>query len=209
MILFSRALAPLAPVLVLPLLMAQIPANAAPVRHSSAGKAAPARAAAPVRPTNTIIPLPLNPVLPAGQRLCSAKTPTGLGYTMLRPATGPMPAEADYVLVNYIGYLAATGEVFDQGKDATFPVGGVIPGFSKGIQMLSKTGIARFCIPAAMGYGDQASGPIPANSDLVFQVELVDYKTAAEVDAIRKAQGAAGQGADQAAPATGSAIPPQ
>jgi hypothetical protein len=141
--------------------MAQIPANAAPVRHSSAGKAAPARAAAaPVRPTNTIIPLPLNPVLPAGQRLCSAKTPTGLGYTMLRPATGPMPAEADYVLVNYIGYLAATGEVFDQGKDATFPVGGVIPGFSKGIQMLSKTGIARFCIPAAMGYGDQASGPI-------------------------------------------------
>jgi FKBP-type peptidyl-prolyl cis-trans isomerase FkpA len=171
-------------------------------------KAAPARAAAaPVRPTNTIIPLPLNPVLPAGQRLCSAKTPTGLGYTMLRPATGPMPAEADYVLVNYIGYLAATGEVFDQGKDATFPVGGVIPGFSKGIQMLSKGSIARFCIPAAMGYGDQASGPIPANSDLVFQVELVDYKTAAEVDAIRKAQGAAG-GAGQAAP-TGSTIPPQ
>jgi FKBP-type peptidyl-prolyl cis-trans isomerase FkpA len=204
MSLFSRALAPLAPVLVLPLLMAQIPANAAPVRHSSAGKAAPARAAAaPVRPTNTIIPLPLNPVLPAGQRLCSAKTPTGLGYTMLRPATGPMPAEADYVLVNYIGYLAATGEVFDQGKDATFPVGGVIPGFSKGIQMLSKTGIARFCIPAAMGYGDQASGPIPANSDLVFQVELVDYKTAAEVDAIRKAQGAAQPAA------AGSTIPPQ
>lgn len=199
MSLFSRALAPLAPVLVLPLLMAQIPANAAPVR-----KAAPARAAAPVRPTNTIIPLPLNPVLPAGQRLCSARTPTGLGYTMLRPATGPMPAEADYVLVNYIGYLAATGEVFDQGKDATFPVGGVIPGFSKGLQILSKTGIARFCIPAAMGYGDQASGPIPANSDLVFQVELVDYKTAAEVAAMRKAQGAA----DQAAPA-GSTVPPQ
>lgn len=200
MSLFSRALAPLAPVLVLPLLMAQIPAHAAPVR-----KAAPARAAAaPVRPTNTIIPLPLNPVLPAGQRLCSAKTPTGLGYTMLRPAAGAMPAEADYVLVNYIGYLAATGEVFDQGKDATFPVNGVIPGFSKGLQMLSKTGIGRFCIPAAMGYGDQASGPIPANSDLVFQVELIDYKTAAEVAAMRKARGET----DQPAPAQGS-IPPQ
>jgi FKBP-type peptidyl-prolyl cis-trans isomerase FkpA len=94
-------------------------------------------------------------VLPAGQRLCEAKTEAGLGYTMLRPAAGPMPAEADYVLVNYIGYLAATGAVFDQGKAAKFPVNGVIPGFSKGLQMLGKGGIARFCIPAAMGYGAQ------------------------------------------------------
>ena len=192
----SRALSPLA--LMLPLMMAQPTANAAPVRKAAA-KAAPA----PVRATNTIIPLPLNPTLPAGQRLCSAKTADGLGYAMLRPATGAMPAEADYVLVNYIGYLAATGEVFDQNTQATFPVNGVIPGFSKGLQMMAKTGIARFCIPAAMGYGAQASGPIPANSDLVFQVELIDYKTAAEVQAMQKARGAEG------GPKADGSLPPQ
>lgn len=171
-----RALPRLAPLAVLPLAMAPLPAGAATARAPAAPSA-----------TTDIIALPLNPILPAGQRLCATRTDAGLGYTMLRPATGPKPAEADYVLVNYIGYLAATGAVFDQGMQAAFPVSGVIPGFSKGLQMLSKTGIARFCIPAAMGYGGQVSGPIPANSDLVFQVELVDYKTPAEVETMRKA----------------------
>jgi len=154
-------------------------------------KAAPAA----IKPSTEIIPLPLNPILPAGQRLCAAKAASGLGYTMLRPATGAMPVEADYVLVNYIGYLAETGAVFDQGMKASFPVGGVIPGFSQGLQMLAKGGIARFCIPAAMGYGPRGTGPIPPNADLVFQVELVDYKTAAEIEALRKARAEA-----QAAP---------
>lgn len=138
-----------------------------------------------------IIALPLNPVVPAAQRQCTAKTASGLGYTMLRPATGPTPAAADYVLVNYIGYLAATGAVFDQNMRAPFPADGVIPGFSEGLQMLPRTGIARFCIPAALGYGAQGGGPIPANADLVFQVELIDFKTAAEVDTMRKAAGGA------------------
>lgn len=175
MSILSRLSPRLAHVVVLPLLLAPLPSAAAE----------PARAA-----TAEIIPLPLNPVLPAGQRLCTAKTASGLGYMMLRPAMGTKPAESDFVLVNYIGYLAATGAVFDQGTQAAFPVNGVIPGFSEGLQMLAKTGVARFCIPAAMGYGAQASGPIPANSDLVFQVELLDSKSAAEIDAMRKASGA-------------------
>jgi len=206
MSLFSRkplAAAPAAVLLALPLLMAQMPASAAPVRKPVARAAA---VPAVVKPTKDIIPLPLNPTLPVGQRLCEAKTEAGLGYSMLRPAAGPMPAEADYVLVNYIGYLAATGAVFDQGKGVSFPVNGVIPGFSKGLQMLGKTGIARFCIPAAQGYGAQASGPIPANSDLVFQVELIDYKTAAEIDAMRKARDAAEAPAPEA-PAPQAAAP--
>ena len=76
--------------------------------------------------------------------------------------------------VNYIGYLAATGEVFDQGMGVEFPVGGVIPGFSQSLMAMGKGGVSRFCIPAALGYGARATGPIPANADLVFQVELVD-----------------------------------
>ena len=194
-----RALSPLAHLMVLSLLLAPLPAAAANARSAGVARSV----TAPVAATTNIIALPLTPTLPAGQRLCAAKTASGLGYTMLRPAAGTTPAEADVVLVNYIGYLAATGIVFDQAVQAAFPVNGVIPGFSKGLQMMAKTGIARFCIPAAMGYGAQGSGPIPANSDLVFQVELVDYKTAAEVEAMRKS------GPVEPAAPTEPAVPPK
>jgi len=109
---------------------------------------------------------------------------------MLRVESGAKPTQGDVSLVNYIGYLAATGAVFDQGMRSPLPVNGVIAGFSQGLQMLARSGVARFCIPAAMGYGPQASGPIPANSDLVFQVELVDFKTAAEVEGMNRPQAA-------------------
>jgi len=136
------------------------------------------------KPSNAIIPLPLNPVIAAGQRMCSAKTASGLGYTVLRPGTGTKPAAADIALVNYIGYLAATGAVFDQNVQSPLPIDQVIPGFSEALQTMNRTSVVRFCIPATLGYGARESGPIPANSDLVFQVELLDFKTAAEVAAM-------------------------
>lgn len=135
-----------------------------------------------------IIALPLNPVVPTAQRTCANRTPTGLGYTMLRTAAGPTPAATDVVLVNYIGYLAATGVVFDQGMRSPLPIAGVIPGFAQALQMIGRSGVGRFCIPASLGYGAEASGPIPANADLVFQVELLDYKTAAEIESMNKAR---------------------
>jgi len=153
----------------------------------------------PVGADNNIIPLPLAPIVPAAQRLCTARTPSGLGYTKLRLGSGAKPAADATVLVNYIGYLAATGAVFDQGMQTPMPIGQVIPGFSQGLQLLAKGGIARLCIPATMGYGTQASGPIPANSDLVFQVELLDFKTAAEMADMTKAR-AAEAGAQPDAP---------
>lgn len=165
-------------------LAAPLAASAAAPRGVKARPAAPK----PVAANNSIIALPLNPIVPAAQRVCSARTPSGLGYTLLRPAAGTKPARSDVALVNYIGYLAATGVVFDQGMGSPLPVDGVIPGFSEALQMMAKTGVGRFCIPAAMGYGAQGSGPIPANADLVFQVELVDYKTAADVERMRAAQ---------------------
>lgn len=165
------------------LLAAPLSASGATARKARPRTTAPTPAAS----SNAIIALPLNPIVPAAQRTCAARTPAGLGYTMLRAASGTKPLPSDVVLVNYIGYLAATGAVFDQGMRSPLPVNGVIPGFSQGLQMMARSGIARLCIPAAMGYGAQASGPIPANSDLVFQVELVDYKTAAEVESMNKA----------------------
>jgi len=147
-------------------------------------QAAKPAAAAPA-PSAEILPVPLNPIVPAAQRQCSAKTASGLGTRTLRDGAGAKPGSGDYVLVNYIGYLAATGAVFDQNVTQAFSSDGVIPGFSEGLLLMNKGSVWRFCIPAALGYGERSTGPIPANSDLVFQVELVDYKTAAEVAAIR------------------------
>lgn len=152
---------------------------------SGCGSAAPAQVAA--GPASGIITLPLQPVVPGTQRTCSARTPSGLGYTELRTATGPKAGPTDYVLINYIGYLAETGAVFDQNMRTPMKANGVIPGFSEGLGMIPRGGLWRFCIPAKLGYGAEAAGPIPANSDLVFQVELLDSRTAAEVEAMQRA----------------------
>ena len=182
MSLSPRALHRLIIAVVLPLLAAPLPVSGAALQKGKPRGSVPA----PVKASSAIIALPLTPIVPKGQRLCSARTPTGLGYTVLRPGSGAKPTQGDVSLVNYIGYLATTGAVFDQGMRSPLPVNGVIPGFSQGLQMLARTGVARFCIPAAMGYGSQASGPIPANSDLVFQVELLDFKTTAQVESMNR-----------------------
>ncbi|WP_292930704.1 FKBP-type peptidyl-prolyl cis-trans isomerase [Novosphingobium sp. PASSN1] len=144
-------------------------------------------AAQAAAPTADILPVPLQPVVPAAQRVCSAATASGLGTRVLRDAQAAKPARGDYVLVNYIGYLAADGTVFDQNVTQAFSTGAVIKGFSEGLLLMNKGSVWRFCIPAALGYGEKATGPIPANSDLVFQVELVDFKSEAEVTALRAA----------------------
>jgi FKBP-type peptidyl-prolyl cis-trans isomerase FkpA len=165
-----------------------------------AGAQAPASQAA--APTAEILPVPLNPVVPAAQRQCTATTASGLGTRVLKEAPSAngaaKPGTGDYVLVNYIGYLAASGTVFDQNVTQAFATGAVIKGFSEGLLLMTKGSVWRFCIPAALGYGAQGTGPIPANSDLVFQVELVDFKTAAEVNAMRsQAEKSAGSGPDR------------
>lgn len=150
---------------------------------ATAAVQAPAPAAP--APNPAIIKLPLQPIVPAVHRACSTRTPSGLGYTALRTAAGARPVTGDIALVGYIGYLSATGEVFDQSPAAPLPVDGVIPGFAEGLKLLPVGGVYRLCVPAALGYGAQASPSIPANSDLVFQVELFDKKTAAEVQAMQ------------------------
>jgi FKBP-type peptidyl-prolyl cis-trans isomerase len=80
------------------------------------------------------------------------------------------------VTVHHTGKLAANGKVFDttEGKQpATFAMGGVIKGFSEGLSTMKPGGKRVIYIPAALGYGARANGPIPANSDLIFELELV------------------------------------
>ena len=131
---------------------------------------------APPRAGEAAIALPLTLIIPPRQRLCTLKAKSGLGYKVLRAAAGSSPSANATTVINYIGYLGATGAVFDQNVKSALPVGGVIPGFSEGLRMMQKGSIFRFCIPAALGYGGQATGPIPANSDLIFQVELLEIR---------------------------------
>lgn len=168
----------------LSLMLAALPVQAqAPMTaQASAPAAMPA-----LSPQAAILPVPLMPVVPEAQRKCAAMTASGLGTLVLRDAPGAKPARGDYVLVNYIGYLATDGKVFDQNVSQAFSTGAVIKGFTEGLLLMPKGSIWRFCIPAALGYGEKASGPIPTNSDLVFQIELADFKTEAEVTAIRAA----------------------
>ena len=155
--------------------------------------------AAPAPAAATIIKLPLQPQVPADLRACSVRTASGLGYAVLREGIGAKPGKTDFVLIGYIGYLATTGQVFDQNPGTPLSLDSVIPGFAEGLQLMPRGSVYRLCVPAALGYGATGAGDaIPANSDLVFQIELIDSKTAAEVDAMRKAQ-TAGEGPQPAA----------
>jgi FKBP-type peptidyl-prolyl cis-trans isomerase len=116
--------------------------------------------------------------LAVNERTCAQKLPSGLGITVVRAGTGPKPGISNVALINYAGYLTKDGSQFDASGDqpVPLPVGQVVPGFSEGLQQMQKGGAYRLCIPAALGYGAQGAGPIPANSDLVFTVDLVDVQ---------------------------------
>jgi FKBP-type peptidyl-prolyl cis-trans isomerase FkpA len=146
----------------------------------------------------------------------------GLVVDTVKVGTGPSPTLGDVVLVNYSGHLP-NGKEFDKGHKVAMPVEGVIPGFSQGLQKMQRGGKYKLIIPAALAYGaqeqkNQATGQvvIPANSDLVFDVELVDFKSAAEIEQqrqmlqqLRQQMGNASKGgAGEAGPDTG-AIPSQ
>lgn len=112
------------------------------------------------------------------------KTESGLHYVVLTPGSGASPGQGDAVKVHYTGKLL-DGKVFDSsidnpqtgGKPIDFQVGVgmVIPGWEEGIMMMKKGEKRTLIIPSGLGYGSEGSGPIPANSVLLFDVELVDF----------------------------------
>ena len=94
------------------------------------------------------------------------------------PGTGDAVKAGDTVTVDYTGAVAATGVIFQSSKDSgqpvSFPLSGVIPGWSQGIPGMKVGGTRRLLIPASLAYGaNPPSGSgIPANADLVFDVTL-------------------------------------
>ncbi len=102
-------------------------------------------------------------------------TTSGLQYKVLAPGKGPHPTDADVALINYEGKLL-DGKTFDKSQQPTpMPLRGTVPGFNEALKLMSKGAKYRVWVPAKLGYGDKAAGPIPANATLVFDLELVDF----------------------------------
>ncbi|MBB5706436.1 FKBP-type peptidyl-prolyl cis-trans isomerase [Sphingopyxis panaciterrulae] len=105
------------------------------------------------------------------------------GFEVVKAGEGPSPTDEDIVLIKYTGRLS-DGTVFDQQEQAPLPVAGSVPGFSKALKKMQRGGKYKIVIPPEEGYGEQAAGPIPPNSTLYFDVELLDFRNAAEVRAM-------------------------
>lgn len=105
--------------------------------------------------------------------------PSGLRYEVVTAGTGPAPKPTETVKVHYTGTLI-DGTVFDssvqRGEPAEFPLDQVIPGWTEGIQKVSKGGKIKLYIPANLAYGDDGRPGIPPASPLMFEVELLDIK---------------------------------
>lgn len=111
-------------------------------------------------------------------------TASGLQYLVVTEgsdANAPMPKETDTVRVHYHGTLI-DGTVFDssveRNEPISFPLNGVIPGWTEGLQLMNVGDKYRFFIPSELGYGANGAGPIPPNSTLIFDVELLGIEAA-------------------------------
>ncbi|HSM06454.1 MAG TPA: FKBP-type peptidyl-prolyl cis-trans isomerase [Longimicrobiales bacterium] len=104
-------------------------------------------------------------------------TESGLQYEVITAGDGPSPSADDRVRIHYTGTLI-DGTEFDTSRDgepAVFGVGGVIPGFSEGLQLMQVGSTYRFVIPSDIAYGPQGSGgAIGPDATLIFEVELLD-----------------------------------
>ena len=106
--------------------------------------------------------------------------PSGLEYKILTQGTGPKPAATDTVVCNYRGTLI-NGTEFDssykRGQPATFPVSGVIKGWTEALQLMPVGSKWQLFLPAELAYGERGPSPeIGPNSTLVFEVELLSIQ---------------------------------
>jgi FKBP-type peptidyl-prolyl cis-trans isomerase FkpA len=112
----------------------------------------------------------------------ATKLPSGVIVKITKEGTGAQPVAADTVKVHYEGKLTG-GKVFDssikRGEPVEFPLAGVIPCWSEGVQQIKVGGKAQLTCPSDLAYGPQGNPPtIPGNSVLVFDVELLEIMKA-------------------------------
>ena len=108
-------------------------------------------------------------------------TPSGLQYKVITMGTGEKPSASNTVTVRYKGTLI-DGTVFDStekqgGEPISFPLNGVIPGWTEGVQLMPTGSKFIFYIPSDLAYGDRGAGAqIPGGATLIFEIELISFK---------------------------------
>ena len=175
---------------------AAAPTEAAKPAEAPPGAPPTARAPGDIEPPADVAGIPAD----------AEKTATGLASKVITPGTGTKhPGGEDVVTVHYTGWTT-DGKMFDssvkRGQPATFPLNGVIKGWTQGLQLMVDGETRRFWIPADLAYGDKPQRPGAPSGMLVFDVQLLSFKetpkletppdvAAAPADAIKTASGLA------------------
>lgn len=138
-----------------------------------------------------------------------ATIPAEVRVETIKAGNGPSPTREDVALINYRGTLPG-GKVFDEGKQAVMPLADVVPGFARALEKMQVGGRYHVVIPPSLGYGDKQVGPIPPNTPLAFDIDLLDFRSQAEIQAqqrllqqLQQMQGAGGGAGGAGIPGVG------
>jgi len=152
----------------------------------------------------------------AAAGLAWASLPASIALDTVKAGTGKDVTEADVVVINYVGKLK-NGKTFDEGQQTPLPVAGMIPGFTEGLLKMKQGGKYKLTIPAAKAYGaEEKRNPqsgevvIPANSDLVFDIEILQVVPRQQFEAMmqmQQMQQMQGAGGPEGAEAPGKEAP--
>ncbi|MET1755606.1 FKBP-type peptidyl-prolyl cis-trans isomerase [Novosphingobium sp. RD2P27] len=116
-----------------------------------------------------------------GAGVAWAALPESVDVVTITEGTGESPTRDDVALLNYRGTLP-NGQVFDEGQQAVLPLAEVVPGFTKALEQMQRGGKYKVHIPSELAYGEEGAGPIPGNTDLNFEIELLDFKSREEIE---------------------------
>ena len=111
----------------------------------------------------------------SGNGISATEDPRGFFYTIVNPGTGGKPGYCSEVTVKYEGKLL-DGTTFDSNNSFTYPLRNLILGWQEGIPLIATGGKIILYLPPSLGYGANANGSIPANSNLIFTVDLLSFR---------------------------------
>lgn len=110
----------------------------------------------------------------SANNISATKDPSGVYYQVITSGTGAYPTVNSLITVNYTGKLL-NGTVFDSGSINSTALNSLVKGWQYGIPHINSGGRILLLIPSALGYGNSAQGSIPANSVLIFTVDLTGF----------------------------------